>query len=325
MLTKIDYKKITTNYPWIVKENQKMVLSPDSDGLLCGLFMSYYLNWEVAGFYDGKVLLLKKGLSAQDCVFLDMEIFRKNIRSLGHHMVLYDKNNLPPNWSNFKNCIQPNNIRNYDIAHNFPLKYPFGSIHFLLGILGSQQEIKIQKSTICPLLYTNGVFKNLLNFPENCLSWISFLGGDKEKSPLYQIFYNKYYLVSDLMLSLRDFFNELSKIKEGRGKADKLKISNPQGELVNLIKQQQQRGYAVNSDERDKIEQFLKLLSSLVKWDYKKDKWNWELLEAYKFSKGNIRPSRGRYTTLIDKNPLSLAMTSTLIIEYTLEGPDKLP
>lgn len=319
----INYKEIILKYPWIVKENQEMVLSPDSDGFLSGLLMSHYLNWETVGFYDGKVLLLKKGLSAQDCIFLDVDIFRKNIRSLGHHMVLYDKNNLPPNWNNFRNCIQPNNIRNYDITHDFSLKYPFASIHLLLGILGSQQEIKIPKSAICPLLYTDGVFKNLFNFPENCLSWISFLGGDEEKNPLHQIFYNKYYLVSDLMLSLRNLFKELSKIKEGRGKADKLKISNSRGEPINLIKQQ--GGYAIIPNERDKVEQFLKFLSSLVEWDYKKDKWNWELFKIYKFTKENIKPSKGRYNILINKNPLSLAMTSTLAIEYTLEGPNKLP
>ncbi|MBS3091079.1 hypothetical protein J4217_01360 [Candidatus Pacearchaeota archaeon] len=41
---KIIYDNIIKKYPWIVKENQKCILSPDSDGLLCGLFMSKFLN-----------------------------------------------------------------------------------------------------------------------------------------------------------------------------------------------------------------------------------------------------------------------------------------
>ena len=33
---KIIYDNLIKKYPWIVKENQKCILSPDSDGLLCG-------------------------------------------------------------------------------------------------------------------------------------------------------------------------------------------------------------------------------------------------------------------------------------------------
>ena len=53
---KIKYETLLKKHPWIVKKNAKCILSPDSDGLLCGLFMSHHLNWEVVGFYDGKIL-----------------------------------------------------------------------------------------------------------------------------------------------------------------------------------------------------------------------------------------------------------------------------
>ena len=88
---KIDYKKIIKNYPWIISKGQNCILSPDSDGLLRGLFMSTYLSWRVKSFYNGKIMLLDKNTSANDCVFLDMEVFRKKIRSVGHHMVQFNK------------------------------------------------------------------------------------------------------------------------------------------------------------------------------------------------------------------------------------------
>ena len=56
----IDYEKIVKDYPWIIKKGQSCILSPDSDGLLCGLFMSTYLDWRIKGFYDGKIMLLDK-------------------------------------------------------------------------------------------------------------------------------------------------------------------------------------------------------------------------------------------------------------------------
>jgi len=55
---KIDYSAIIDKYPWIVKRNQKYILSPDSDGFLCALLLTNYLDSQVVGFYDGKVALI---------------------------------------------------------------------------------------------------------------------------------------------------------------------------------------------------------------------------------------------------------------------------
>jgi hypothetical protein len=74
-----------------MEKGQNCILSPDTDGLLCGLFMSTYLDWRIKGFYDGKVMLLDKNISAKDCVFLDMEVFRKEIKSVEHRMVQFNK------------------------------------------------------------------------------------------------------------------------------------------------------------------------------------------------------------------------------------------
>jgi len=135
-MEKINYKEIVSQYPWIIKRDQYAVISPDTDGFLCGLFMSNYLNWKVIGFYDGKILKIKKGVSVKDCVFLDMEILRKDVRSVGHHMNLHNINNPPSGYHQImKNCINPNYIRQFDRAHNFSQKYPLGSIHLLFFII----------------------------------------------------------------------------------------------------------------------------------------------------------------------------------------------
>ncbi len=234
---KIIYENVIKKYSWIVKENQKCILSPDSDGLLCGLFMSNILNWNIVGFYDGKVLTLKKGESVKDCIFLDMEIFRNYVKSLGHHMVLYNKRQIPKSWLNFDNCIQPNNIRGYDAKTSFKLKYPLGAIHLLLGIVGHKKKIEIKKEAICPLLYTDGTFKNLFNYPDNCLSWLNFLCAEEKDSPLKTIFFNDHYTTSSLMIALRDFFEQLRQLNDGKRGADKIKISNTKGEPINFEKQ----------------------------------------------------------------------------------------
>jgi len=313
----IDYEKIVNDYPWIMKEGQNCILSPDCDGLLCGLFMSNHLNWKIKGFYDAKVMILDKDVSAKDCVFLDMDIFRKEIKSVGHHMVQFNKNRKPSNWDNYQNCLQPNNLRNYDDYHDFRLKYPLATIHLLIGIIGSKREVEIPESAICPLLYVDGVLKNLFGYPENCIDWLRFLNADNPQSKLHKIFFNDHYSVYNLMVALKDFFVKIGNISEKQNGNDKIKISNSKGEVVNI--EENNNIFNLGQAEKQKAESFLKILTELTQWNYKASDWQWSDFKIFNFSKNNIKPNNKNFEEMIRKNPINWAMTSGLAIEYTLD------
>lgn len=311
---KIVYSAVVEKYPWIIAKNQKCILSPDSDGLLCGLLMQHLFNWEIVGLYDGKVMALQEGLKAKDCIFLDMEIFRNFTKSLGQHMLMWDskKDPLRPQWQNFINCISPNNIRKIDGKRAFKRKYPLGTIHLLLGIIGSVKNISISNDAICPLLYTDGTFKNMFNYPENTLDWLEFLCAENSNSPLYKVFFNNNYTTFNLMSALKDFF---AKIKELGG--DKIKISNKNGEFENF--EQDGRVYSLSDEQINIAHNFLKFLASLMGWNLNWNNWKFKNMKLYKFQKGTIKPNGRNFDELMSKNPVSWAMTSTLAIEYTVE------
>lgn len=311
----IDYAAVIKKYPWLTQKDQNCVLSSDSDGLLCGLFTSHYLNWKIRGFYDGKILLLEKGARPKDCIFLDMEVFRKEIRSVGQHMVMFNKSRLPKNWSNFDNCFSANNIRGYDAKHNFPQKYPLATIHLLFGVVGSIRKIEVLTTAICPLLYTDGTFKNLFNYPNNCLSWLKFLQADNTTNPLHAIFFNDHYSIYSLMIALNELFGELRLITGGKRGGDKIKFSNGKGGLINFDKKKK----TFDPDTLAQAEKFLRLLAHKTGWKYMSDNWSWNNLSHFYLKKYMIKPSQGRYDQLMKNNPVSLAMTSTLDIQYTLD------
>lgn len=324
---KIDYGKITKNYPWIVSKRQNCILSPDSDGLLCGLFMSNYLDWKVKGFYDGKILLLDNNFSAKDCVFLDMEVFRKSIRSVGHHMVQFNKRKKPSNWDNYKNCIQLNNLRDYDGYNEFRIKYPLATIHLLIGIVGSRIKFKIPETAIRALFFTDGTFNVLFKYPENVLNWLNYLRADEGQNPLKDVFENEKYSVFSLMKAMDEFFRRRDEISIVKERGDRLRISETDGSPANIEKQNS--FYKVNSEARKRIEKFIKILSNLTGWKYNQDSWTWENLKLYKFTKGDFEGSKIRlnnktFEKFLSKKPLTWAMTSGQNIEYTLEKPDKL-
>ncbi len=323
----INYEDIKKIYPWIVERGHHCIISPDSDGLLCGLFMSIYLNWNIKGFYDGKVMLLEKNINAKDCIFLDMEIFRKNIRSVGHHMVQFNKNKKPSNWSNYKNCIQPNNLRDYDGYKDFRIKYPLATIHLLIGIVGSKMKLRIPKSAICPLFFVDGTFNVLFKYPENVLNWLNYLRAGEKGSPLKNVFENEKYSVFSLMVAMDNFFRQRDEISITNERGDRLRISTTDGSPYNIVKCG--TFYKINAGAKTRIKKFIRMLSALTRWRYTENRWSWSNFRLYRFIKRDFASSKIRlnnktFEKFLTKKPLSWAMTSGQNIEYTLEKPDKL-
>jgi hypothetical protein len=325
----VDYPSLISNFPWIVRPRQNAILSPDSDGFLCGLLMSHWLDWTVAGFYDGKVLLLKDGLSPFDCVFLDMEIFRGSIRSIGHHMLLYNKNRIPDNWNEFRSCIQPNNIRSYDVCHDFSLKYPLATIHMLLGILGyAKREISVDQTAISALLFVDGTWQNLFQYMENCLSWIEYLGATDPSNPLHEVFVSDHFNVYEMMVEMNAFLRKRDSIcaigeRGKRQRGDRLIISDQSGAPFNIV--QNGRVWSIDNSARDRVLEFIRMLADQTRWDYRDTHWCWDGLLLGKMQKRIIAHStkgisQGDFLEVIGLNPVSFAVTKRSAIEYTIDG-----
>ncbi len=273
----LQYDALLSLYPWLIAREQKAIISPDVDGILCALLMSHYFNWKVVGFYDGKELALKQGVDVKTCIFLDMDIYRTSIRSCGHHMVAYNRNSLPPNWDNYANCINPNLIRGFDALHEFQQKYPFGTIHFLLCALGSSGLIKnnLYDEAISTLLYADGAAKNLFNYPENCTSWFGFLDVKNSRSPVHSMFVKFANIRFEILM--RNLKGILSSIKQIAGTKRfggcKIKIRDTQNNF--LTKQFHER-----------IEKLAHLLAQNTGWDYEPKRWSLTHLNLRAFHVG---------------------------------------
>ena len=329
----LDYNHLLKKFPWIVEDNHYCILSPDSDGFLCGLLMSAIKNWKIIGFYDDKLAVINKNYLQKNPIFLDGEIFRKGIRSMGHHMLLVNKNKKPSNFDEgFSNCIQPNLFRNYD-KNTFRLKYPLATIHLLASIIAfskkdSDNPLIIPESAIPPLFFTDGVFQVLFKYPENVLNWLHYLRIHEDWNPLKKIFENDSYTVFTLMKEMNDFFRERDKISINKERGDRLKLSDTDGKKYNII--ESNTGFChIRSDAKNRAIQFLSSIGKRTSWTYKEKDWQcWENLQFFKFTKGNFKSDKKRITIkafqeFIERDPLSWAMTSGDNIEYTLEFPHK--
>ena len=305
--THINYKEIIKNNPWIVSKNKSCVLSPDVDGLLCGLIMSSFLDWNIVGYYDGKNLTIENNIDPKNVIYLDMEILRKNVLSIGHHMNSHDIGHAPDGFNLvMNNCVNPNYIRKFDRSHSFARKYPLGTVHLLMYILENQYPgmIKINKEGLASLFFADGVWKILFKYTSNVLDWFDYLHSESEADWWSKL---KTLSVIELIEEIEHLLIEFKKLnatgKNWYGHFDPEEYSA----------------------EKNKIDELIVYFSDKTGWMYKKKNWEIHNPKHFSFIKkiygqnNSGSKSNQKFAEIWNENPLSLAMTDGSTIQYTVD------
>lgn len=329
---------------WLLEKELKLIISPDSDGFLCGLLYANLMDASIVGYYDGKILILKRGLSLGDCAFLDMEIASKSVRSCGHHMMAYSQKSYK-NLNDFSKMINPNNLMNYNASKHFQKKYPFATIHFLLSVLqakGHLDSYSLQVDSIPVLLFTDGTWNNLFGYTENCLEWIKQLGWLDKGSILNQLVQSNTTIHQTMeamngLLRKRDesnaegyFYQDKYEEKKSSRTGDKFRISTRNGNHVKPINLEVTSNdvYRTHCKEKERIVAFYSYVAKCMNWSFDITKWSFDDFKLYAFNKGVLGGSNGRrlnnksYSDLIDGGKvISMAITAGKRLEYS-EDPD---
>ena len=315
----IDYAAVIKKYPWLVEENHNCVISPDADGLISGLFMSHLFNWKIVGYYDNsKHLILENDRRASDCIFLDAEIFRKEIRSIGHHIVRYRQKDFPGNWSGFDNCFNPNNFRNRTFKEQFSSKYPMGTIHLLITIASKKKEIKFANEALFAVLQADGSINRFLDrYSENMADWLKYLGVVDTPNSFNKLLHHEIDLLN-FCLKYVSYVQNFVKTKK-----DKIPISDSNQKIINESFNKNQSSFSPLCKKQ--IINYLAFLSEKTGWRFDQSDWQFDNFKIYRFTKKSSKPGVRNYEQVIKDNALSLAFTSTFVLEYTIESPDRLP
>ena len=314
------------SYPWIIEDNHDCVISPDCDGLLCGLFLSHFQGWHIRGFYDTKALVLDHCVDPKKCIYADVEIFRENVRSFGNHMVLFNANHKPPTFdAQFNSCFSINNWRGHD-RRVFRRKYPFASIHALLAVAATRHKITLPISAAVPLLHADGAYKLLLQYTENTWDWLRYLTVNNPENPLHSVFHNPDLTVFQLMEQMLSFWHNRDEISETGQRGDRITITERGGEgrVMNLTEYDSKgiKLFRLEDGMLSRGERFLEILSDLTGWTYNPSHWTWFDWSLFEFDKG-VEEDMGRIATfnnMVAKNPLSWAITGGTTCQYTTES-----
>ena len=206
------------------------------------------------------------------------------------------------------------------------------TVHFLISILCNKIDINLSKKSIYPLLFVDGLYNVLFNYPENVMNWFNFLEINKENNPLHRILFLEKHSIANIMEGMDSFFVKRNEFgtKSRRDRGDRLVISDNKS-AINL--KESGDFYDINEDNVNRIKKFINFLSQQFEWEFKKDDWTFKNFKKNEFEKHKLESSQGipKDKRLIDENRiklyknkcLSLAATAGNRVEYTLIGKNK--
>lgn len=140
MLNKIS---LLSKHPWLEpsREAMNLIIGDDLDAALsAALYLRAHPNAKIIGIYSKyTTVYYSAACSWQDAlnaIWLDLDIYHPQCKSLGHHIVRVDARQELPG---LKTSLNLNDLFGKSLQHKFDEKYPLGTIHFLMWLY--KQEI----------------------------------------------------------------------------------------------------------------------------------------------------------------------------------------
>ncbi len=125
----------------LLKQNKKIIVNTDIDGIFSALVLHNFVGCEVVGFCnsDNTVWIDKRKVSSiYDCVYIDMFVPLSNVGCIDQHIISVNERHHELIRQNNKK-YNPNldNPRFHNPSSSYFLKYPFGTVHYIIAGLES--------------------------------------------------------------------------------------------------------------------------------------------------------------------------------------------
>ena len=208
-------RKVDDTISSLFRRNKKCIVNADLDGVLSGMLLQEFLDWEIVGYSsccgrpNDEVWIKSNINSFIDCIFVDLPVYLPEISVIDQHFVAFEKDSIDE-YNKNGNKVNPNIIRervfkDENGQNQYTGKYPFGTVHFVLavlenlGIIDSDYTIEFKKKLgdfdlADLLLRADRVIGNTYQYTPNCFDWsdwIMGIGGKNTKN-LFSLVKNEY-------------------------------------------------------------------------------------------------------------------------------------
>lgn len=305
-------KSVLNTYPWLYDDSPKNVIMGDDldSGLSTLLYLLNNPNATLVGIYTNynKIFFSSK-LSKRDlenCVYLDLDIYQKNCRSLGHHIVRISSADI---LGGFHSSCNLNELENRSVTNQFVRKYPLGTIHFLIWLYDTMIPNSKYAENLIWLADSSFINGQSHRFRNNVSDWVNNLMISPQ---LHTGFLN---------IDTENFEYEIEQLQNLMLQSGLIKGS---GQVTSKYKkltgfQCQPNG---NEDEKQIIEyvkNLLQFISNIVGWDIPKNRLDIENLTVLK----GIRRS-GNTAHVLNGQDIDSFLLSNNIFSYVFPFRDNI-
>ena len=308
----MDYEALAKKTPWLREHGHKMIISPDLDGILSGALLTWLLDWEIVGFYDTKkiwVLSEYRDFLSGRYIFIDHDIYWRNIRSVGHHMLQFSQTiPIPGHTDPDAQSVNPNLIRDLNCEEHFDRKYPFATIHFLLccyNAWGDLEGYRIPRGFLPLLLHADSSLKNAAVYQNNAIDWLDWLGSKQvnRESAIYPLCSILYHTPPRRLLEWGALLGD-KLVEIGFGRTSQCTISDP-----------------THKRRWRKFRELFEWIAQISGWTFDWADFPTQEVECFDLGKSSCLPvTPDDFKAMLAKEPFSFAIISRSKSEKKGEG-----
>ncbi len=305
---KADYYQIRERFPWLNEPGRPMICSLDLDGLVSAMLMEALLDWRLVGFYDAHRLWVTVGVDFRsgDVVFLDHDIYRKEIPSVGHHVLQWQEGISLPGH---EQSLNPNLLRGVSAEKEFGRKYPFGTLHLLLACHSAwhpelrETKLRFSRDFLPILLNVDSAMQSAFTYLRNAMEWLEWLGGSDEDSPLYPFCRVLLSVSPRRLLEWGIQFDEEMK-RLGLGTGSSYTRRRAQAQRLNPTQQK----------DWERLVALVQRLEKLSPWSLTMPEFPALAargeLQVIEMSRKAVKPTKGHFQEMLAQNPFSYAIVT---------------
>ena len=174
-----------------LRNNNKIIVNTDIDGIFSALILHHYLNCEIVGFCNSTETVwfdASKINSIYDGVYIDMFVPRKSVICIDQHIVAVDEEHCRA-ISALGTKFNPNldNPRFHTPSASYYLKYPFATVHYIIANLeknGIVLDLQLDNAVRQHLYFKDLLLRaddtmqtTIIRYKENAEQWWNWLKG----------------------------------------------------------------------------------------------------------------------------------------------------
>ncbi len=244
-------------------------------------------------------------IGSGDVVFLDHDIYRREIPSVGHHMLQWQKDILLPGH---EQSLNPNLLRGVT-AEEFGRKYPFGTLHLLLACHSAwhpewrETKLRLSRDFLPVLLNVDSAMQSAFTYLRNAMEWLEWMGGSEQDSPLYPFCR---LLLSVSPRRLLEWGIQFDEEMAGLGLGS--------GSPYTKRRAQAQRLDPTRPEDWDHLVKLIRWLQSISPWSLTMPEFptlaKQGELQIQGMSRESVKPTKRRFQEILEQEPFSYAIIS---------------